>query len=559
MWKTRQPLGISIGFLLASLILIMFWAASCSDIPIPDPEQSGWQDMESPTAENLRDVFGFSTGDVFAVGDNGTILHFDGSAWTAMASGTTANLAGVWGAAPDDVFATGDAGTFLRYDGTSWTSLDVGTARPLGAISGAFMVNRANFKLFVVGGGPPGTVLRGDTDPYGNIYWLALDSGAGVGFNDIQAFDQPSGDLANFVAVADGGVAYLYESSVYSSGFDDWFEMDTGTGEDLFGVYGEWPNSIIAVGGAGTVIQYTGDVEDSTGVWHDLNGPAGASLSAIAARSYNDVFMVGAAGRILNYGRVQFSNMDYTEVVDLNGVWGGEAGVYAVGDGGVILRYTEPPRCDECPDNVVVTVGDGRYPEITWTPPCAVTKIAVDSDTYGLRWFVAADGNLIEPGVVLGTVPDNATSLGPTGWGLDDGVLYRITLMRRDRDGELIVGFHNHVPGDPQATQAANMAARAPALLKGWHYAELWLLSDTYPATYAFRGITVDNGRWTHWFANPVHRQQELDVRPVIVYEEIRDPDTGMISLIVHQDIVAATLSVGTVVWDRESPLTSAE
>jgi hypothetical protein len=512
--------------------------------------------MESPTAENLRDVFGFSTGEVFAVGNNGTILRFDGSAWSAMASGTTANLVGVWGSAPDDVFVTGDAGTFLRFDGASWTALDVGTTEPLGAISGAFVANRTSFELFVVGGGPPGTVLRGDVDYYGNIYWLALDSGAGVGCNDIEAFDHRSGEILNFVIVGDDGAAYLYEGALYGGvPAEEWFEMDTGTDEDLIGVYGEWPNNIIAVGGGGSVIQYTGEVEDTTPIWSDMSAPAGDPLAAIGARSYNDVFMVGAGGRIVNYDRIQFSHLSNPELANLTGVWGGESGVFAVGNGGVILRTTAPPRYDECPDNVTVTVGDGRYPEISWSPPCAVTKIAIESETYGLRWFIAADGNVIEPGVVVGTVPDNATSLGPRGWGFDDGELYRILLMRRDRDGELVVGFHNHVPGDPQATQSANIAARAPALLKGWHYVRLELLTEAPPPQYAFFGITSNDGERTHWLADPVYRQQKLDIKPVIVYEQVRDPDTGQISLIMHSDFRAATVQGNTtVVWDKVSP-----
>ena len=43
------------------------------------------------------DVWGSSGSDVFAVGNGGTILHYDGSAWSAMTSGTTFALNGVWG------------------------------------------------------------------------------------------------------------------------------------------------------------------------------------------------------------------------------------------------------------------------------------------------------------------------------------------------------------------------------------------------------------------------------------------------------------------------------
>ena len=37
-------------------------------------------------------MWGSSGGDVFAVGSDGTILHYDGTAWSAMGSGTTNDL-----------------------------------------------------------------------------------------------------------------------------------------------------------------------------------------------------------------------------------------------------------------------------------------------------------------------------------------------------------------------------------------------------------------------------------------------------------------------------------
>ena len=51
---------------------------------------------------------GVPASDVFAVGDGGTILHYNGSTWSSMTSGTTNYLRGVWGSSGSDVFAVGD-------------------------------------------------------------------------------------------------------------------------------------------------------------------------------------------------------------------------------------------------------------------------------------------------------------------------------------------------------------------------------------------------------------------------------------------------------------------
>ena len=45
-----------------------------------------------PQGNNLLGLWGSSGSDVFAVGNNGTILHYNGSAWSPMASGSTQAL-----------------------------------------------------------------------------------------------------------------------------------------------------------------------------------------------------------------------------------------------------------------------------------------------------------------------------------------------------------------------------------------------------------------------------------------------------------------------------------
>jgi hypothetical protein len=74
------------------------------------------------TDGSLRSVWAASTSDVWAVGDNGLIIHFDGGSWSVVASPTTAKLNGVFGSASNDVWAVGDEGVILRWDGGTWSS-----------------------------------------------------------------------------------------------------------------------------------------------------------------------------------------------------------------------------------------------------------------------------------------------------------------------------------------------------------------------------------------------------------------------------------------------------
>jgi hypothetical protein len=63
--------------------------------------------MTSGTTNQLVGVWGSSSSDVFVVGNEGTILHYNGSAWGPMTSGITTDLYGVWGSSSSDVFAVG--------------------------------------------------------------------------------------------------------------------------------------------------------------------------------------------------------------------------------------------------------------------------------------------------------------------------------------------------------------------------------------------------------------------------------------------------------------------
>ncbi len=63
-------------------------------------------------------MWGNSSSDVFAVGDSGTILHYDGSSWSGMTSATTDYLEAVWGSSATNVFAVGHYGMILHYNDT---------------------------------------------------------------------------------------------------------------------------------------------------------------------------------------------------------------------------------------------------------------------------------------------------------------------------------------------------------------------------------------------------------------------------------------------------------
>ena len=73
---------------------------------------------------------------MFAVGNGGLIVHYDGSNWSTMVSGTSNILNGVWARSASDVYAVGQNGTVLYYDGTSWSSIESNTSEWLFNVEG---------------------------------------------------------------------------------------------------------------------------------------------------------------------------------------------------------------------------------------------------------------------------------------------------------------------------------------------------------------------------------------------------------------------------------------
>ena len=71
--------------------------------------------MISDTSLQLFDIWGESATDLYAVGGNGTVLHYDGSIWTPMVTGTDINLRSVWSVADSDIFAVGLDHAILHY------------------------------------------------------------------------------------------------------------------------------------------------------------------------------------------------------------------------------------------------------------------------------------------------------------------------------------------------------------------------------------------------------------------------------------------------------------
>ncbi|MEW6141817.1 MAG: C1 family peptidase [Chloroflexota bacterium] len=318
-----------------------------SDMAFP----MSWQ-WQNPLTQGygLQAVWGSSSSNVFAVGQHGTIVHYNGTAWSAMTSGTIADLTGVWGSSASDVFAVGSGGTILHYDGTAWSAMTSGTTQNLNGIWGSSSTN-----VFAVGNG--GVILR-----YNGTSWTTMTSGA-IWYDFNSVWGSSASDV---FAVGYSGKIYHYDGSVWSA-------MTSGTESFLYGVWGNSASDVFAVGGAGTILHYNGNtwsvMTSGTGLiylgvwgssgsnvyaagwnaniyrydgsaWNYAFGGKSYHLNGIWGTSASDIFAVGDGGMIVHYNGTAWSDMATGTANWLKGVWGCSAtDVFAVGDSGAILHY----------------------------------------------------------------------------------------------------------------------------------------------------------------------------------------------------------------------------
>ncbi|GAC1585593.1 MAG: hypothetical protein NVS3B20_15090 [Polyangiales bacterium] len=169
-----------------------------------------WRDLKPMGNETFWWVHAVSASDVWMVGTEGRIAHWNGTAFTRYESGTKAMLWGVWAASSSDAWAVGGTpgeGTsapndlVLHWDGARWSKETLPEA-PLGR--SLFKVwGTASDNLYVVGeagtiwhraGTPPVWTLESKKTPLatGTLFTVSGCSASevyAVGGADVLAFD----------------------------------------------------------------------------------------------------------------------------------------------------------------------------------------------------------------------------------------------------------------------------------------------------------------------------------------------------------------------------------
>lgn len=328
-----------------------------------------------PLNTPLFAVTGLEDGRAWAVGDRGTILHFDGEGWTHEISNTRAHLRCVSVLQDGRLLAAGGDGTILlRLETGQWekqvspVQSNFVSALPLddGAVllaGGRYFVDANGFRgdlvlwngsefraLFAdrafsrfraVSACKDGIVLVGDAGQIHRLRDGRIDRLDSETMHDLLGLiDMPTGEI---VAVGDFGTA-LAASATALDGFTPyiatsedipvWQVEETGTDRQLWGLWHDpTREELYACGEEGTVL-----VRDR-GQWEVLPSVNDLGLHAMSRAPDGGLLAAGQMGEIHHFdGREWRKAFDLHMDITILSLWSDGTSFLAAGDEGLILK-----------------------------------------------------------------------------------------------------------------------------------------------------------------------------------------------------------------------------
>ena len=281
-----------------------------------------WLRAEVPVTTRLNSIHGVSANHIFAVGDDGVVLHFDGNAWTKVDVGLPTSLYGVFMASPTDIWVVGESGTVLRFDGTRFVKSEV--------------LNTSDKLERVWGTGP-------------NDVWIASSSRTWR-WNGTQANAILKGTSTYFSAdslsgSASAGLWMLADDTLYLASGGVPYPMDVGTSGNWEVVVASSPADVWLVDGLYSdpkVVHFNG------ATWATVEFPkAGTSLDLRVGYSPQpgQAWFAGGYGNILHAEGTVVTHEATGGYGGprINGVWGASAtDMWVVGNDGWVLRRLAP-------------------------------------------------------------------------------------------------------------------------------------------------------------------------------------------------------------------------
>ena len=369
-----------------------------------------WTVVQSGMTQTINALHGFADNDIWGVGDDGAVVHYNGNGFGAQPSPTDLPLYGVWGSAPTDIWAVGDEATVAHFDGVSWTQVEGPTTTA--ALRGIW------------GNGPNDFYVVADDYAgawrYDGTNWNK-EQLSGTRFRDIHG----AGPDAIW-AVGQNKAVRHFDGTSWKNQYVNIPGQSSST-IHFMSVHAVSKTEAYAVGTGGTIIRWDGST------WHHEASPTERSLRAVWARGPIDVYAVGDAGVLLHYDGnswVDQSDMD-VEQHALLALWGNPASGKGVAAGASELFMGPMLQVPYNQDPADGGMMQGYHVSFDVKPGVPAhfnyVKVAIPGLFGDIPvWSITTDGALFDF-----TLPDFANIAGTPG--IDQG-FYKLTILRVYKD-----------------------------------------------------------------------------------------------------------------------------
>lgn len=326
------------------------------EVAIPlavEPEcPQGWC-YESPISrgDTVHGVWAFSPKDVWAVGNRGFFLKWDGSLWRSAdynpASQSPYNsITAVWGFGRDDIWViAGFALQAHHWDGASWTSSTTPVRRVWGTAPGELW-----------GVGREGTIQRWSGSSWttvplshsGDLWGVWGTSSSNIFFAGDEGVFRWDGSIVKQVHTSNVALHAVWVDKSSQNGWAvgrngrilrsqdggaSWTSDSSPTTAYLYDVAGTAADDVWAVGGQGTVLRWDGTS------WSVVPSGVRSSLIRVHIYAKDEIWFSGEGGTLLR-GNGQVIDRKLGGRPSLHGIWGSAPdNLWAVGSGGAIYHY----------------------------------------------------------------------------------------------------------------------------------------------------------------------------------------------------------------------------
>jgi hypothetical protein len=287
-------------------------AATSARDAAPDAEP------EPHVTQALRGIWGSAKDDIWVVGNEGVMLHYDGKSWQSKQSGTSNDLTNLSGTAPDDVWAVGSNGVIMHFDGRAWTLIDGGNedlllltvlARSRSEVWVGGVGNEAGFvRRYQDGKVAETEAIPGCTGIWRS--WPVADDDIWFVGSDRQAksfaMHRAQGAYAHrpldagplravFGAASDDVWIAAYDGPLHHWDGAHWQDTTPEAGAHWLGMWGTAKDDIWVFGLAGVVYHYDGKR------WTKVPNPSNEVLWSAWGATRDDVWFVGKNGTLVHW------------------------------------------------------------------------------------------------------------------------------------------------------------------------------------------------------------------------------------------------------------------